>query len=169
MTKNMRVTWDELLPGDLIHVKGSKNTYRFVQHGKDRLTKAGGFAPVEGTEYSFVDFNDAGIHPIGDGFSDVMPNVVILYRDFAYATRPLSDTHRVTVPTRGGEYWLRNENGWHKLLVIPDPVFSRTGNNNTYLVSENTYSAWDVLAGDMHPREVLTAEEYYTRRIKGEL
>lgn len=29
MSKKIRVGWDDLKPGDLIHVKGSTNTYRF--------------------------------------------------------------------------------------------------------------------------------------------
>lgn len=29
MSKKIRVDWEDLKPGDLIHVKGSTNTYKF--------------------------------------------------------------------------------------------------------------------------------------------
>lgn len=166
--KNIRVAWEDLQPGDLLHVKGSSNVYRFAGYGKNSLTKAQARDHlIGGGTYAFVDFNDARIHPVGNGFSDILPNVVILYRDFAYATRPAPKT--LDKPSCSGEYRLRNKEGWHKLIVVPEPVFSRSNRKHSYLVRENTYSQWEDVVEDMHPIELLDIEEYYTRKIKGEL
>lgn len=35
--KKIRVGWDDLKPGDLIHVKGSTNTYKFVSYGSETV------------------------------------------------------------------------------------------------------------------------------------
>lgn len=31
MSKKIRVAWEDLQPGDLIHVKGSTNVYQFIR------------------------------------------------------------------------------------------------------------------------------------------
>ena len=38
MSKKIRVGWDDLKPGDLIHVKGSTNTYKFVSYGSGTIS-----------------------------------------------------------------------------------------------------------------------------------
>lgn len=35
--KKIHVDWNDLKPGDLIHVKGSTNTYKFVSYGSETV------------------------------------------------------------------------------------------------------------------------------------
>lgn len=36
MSKKIRVAWEDLQPGDLIHVKGSTNVYQFIRFTENK-------------------------------------------------------------------------------------------------------------------------------------
>ena len=56
MSKKIRVGWDDLKPGDLIHVKGSTNTYKFVSYGSETISgDPEKVTPKKAKQYAFVD------------------------------------------------------------------------------------------------------------------
>lgn len=78
MSKKIRVGWDDLKPGDLIHVKGSTNTYRF----KSR-TDWHSIIKVEGDGVGV-----SATWKLGVEKEPVSVFLVVYEEDFAYATRP---------------------------------------------------------------------------------
>ena len=56
MSKKIRVAWEDLKPGDLIHVKGSTNTYKFVSYGSGTISgDPEKVTPKKAKQYAFVD------------------------------------------------------------------------------------------------------------------
>ena len=77
MSKKIRVGWDDLKPGDLIHVKGSTNTYRF----KSR-TDWHSMIKVEGDGVGV-----SATWKLGVEKEPASMFLVVYEEDFAYATR----------------------------------------------------------------------------------
>lgn len=65
MSKKIRVAWEDLQPGDLIHVKGSTNVYQFIRFTGLRR-KAPGFS--HGDIRRFVFFWCLGVYRLS-GFN----------------------------------------------------------------------------------------------------
>lgn len=97
MSKKIRVGWDDLKPGDLIHVKGSTNTYRF----KSR-TDWHSMIKVEGDGVGV-----SATWKLGVEKEPVSVFLVVYEEDFAYATRPAPKRPRLEEPQQDGEYWLK--------------------------------------------------------------
>lgn len=100
MSKKIRVGWDDLKPGDLIHVKGSTNTYRF----KSR-TDWHSMIKVEGDGVGV-----SATWKLGVEKEPVSVFLVVYEEDFAYATRPAPKKKprpSIVEPILPGEYWAR--------------------------------------------------------------
>ena len=113
MSKKIRVGWDDLKPGDLIHVKGSTNTYRF----KSR-TDWHSMIKVEGDGVGV-----SATWKLGVEKEPVSVFLVVYEEDFAYATRPaLKKKPRPSIvePILPGEYWARirfgSQTGWGRII-----------------------------------------------------
>lgn len=141
MSKNIRVAWDDLQSGDKVHLKGSNNVYEFMEK-----TYVGDVVD------SFV-VRAPGISHV------VIPRIM-----FDYATRPAPKKPKLHEPTLCGEYWTRSAKGWQKLILLGTFVTGKCWTMNGYRAF-----SWDDFVTRNHPTEILTAEEYYTRKIKGEL
>ena len=78
MSKKIRVGWDDLKPGDLIHVKGSTNTYKFKSRTDwaSMIKVEGGGVGISATWKLGVEKEPASMF------------LVVYEDDFAYATRP---------------------------------------------------------------------------------
>lgn len=178
--KKIRVAWDDLKPGDLIHVKGSTNVYKF----KSR---------TEWPDYIAVDTDECGAHPcmtfrLGMNIDDL--KLVVLKNDFAYATRPAPKKKprpNIVEPKMPGEYWARLRVGsktiWGQIIKRYTP------RADSWLAEDEAkkpyQTSWYGSMAGLHPwmtwgellevnrstpiLELLTAEEYYTRKAKGEL
>lgn len=95
MSKKIRVGWDDLKPGDLIHVKGSTNTYRF----KSRTDW-----------HSMIKVEGDGVGVSATWKLGVSVFLVVYEEDFAYATRPAPKKKprpSIVEPILPGEYWAR--------------------------------------------------------------
>lgn len=92
MSKKIRVGWDDLKPGDLIHVKGSTNTYRF----KSR-TDWHSMIKVEGDGVGV-----SATWKLGVEKEPVSVFLVVYEEDFAYATRPAPKRPRLEEPQQDG-------------------------------------------------------------------
>ncbi|KAA8827223.1 hypothetical protein [Bifidobacterium myosotis] len=137
MTKNIRVTWNDLQPGDKVHLKGSDNVYTFVR----KIGHAGSFVvTTPGVSY-----------------------LEVLQPMFLYATRP-APRKRVHRPSDVGEYWLYTRDGWRKLFVT-----YTFGSGICFQYHDCWYITWGDVLKAARPSTMLTAEEYYTRKAKGEL
>lgn len=88
MSKKIRVGWDDLKPGDLIHVKGSTNTYRF----KSR-TDWHSMIKVEGDGVGV-----SATWKLGVEKEPASMFLVVYEEDFAYATRPAPKRPRLEEP-----------------------------------------------------------------------
>ena len=77
MSKKIRVAWDDLKPGDLIHVKGSTNTYVF----KGWFLDAASVDHRKSGAETYVITRSKNNSPV-----DVA--IVVTLDNFAYATRP---------------------------------------------------------------------------------
>lgn len=175
MSKKIRVGWDDLKPGDLIHVKGSTNVYQFKSRTDwpDRIK---------------IDAAECKAHPclksrIGINIDDL--KLVVLKDDFAYATRPAPKKPRPNIvgPKAPGEYWLRVHagelTGWYMCIRRQlDSLKDTWGNTRDLKVwqtamcglsSFSPWQTWKEMLGDARVSEVLSAEEYYTRKAKGQL
>ena len=175
MSKKVRVAWDDLQPGDLIHVKGSTNVYQFKSRADwpDRIK---------------IDAAECKAHPclksrIGINIDDL--KLVVLKDDFAYATRPAPKKPRPNIvePKAPGEYWLRVHagelTGWYMCIRRQlDSLKDTWGNTRDLKVwqtamcglsSFSPWQTWKEMLGDARVSEVLSAEEYYTRKAKGQL
>lgn len=173
--KKIRVAWDDLKPGDLIHVKGSTNVYQFKSRTDwpDRIK---------------IDAAECKAHPclksrIGINIDDL--KLVVLKDDFAYATRPAPKKPRPNIvePKAPGEYWLRVHagelTGWYMCIRRQlDSLKDTWGNTRdlkvwqTAMCGLSSFSpcqTWKEMLGDARVSEVLSAEEYYTRKAKGQL
>lgn len=107
MSKKIRVAWEDLKPGDLIHVKGSTNTYKFVSYGSGTISgDPEKVTPKKAKQYAFVDIQAAAVHPCGRCFYTEL-NLVVLDSDFDYATRPAPKKPRIEEPVSLGEHWAR--------------------------------------------------------------
>lgn len=95
MSKKIRVGWDDLKPGDLIHVKGSTNTYRF----KSR-TDWHSMIKVEGDGVGVSATWKPGVEK-----EPVSVFLVVYEEDFDYATRPAPKKPHIEEPVSPGEYW----------------------------------------------------------------
>ena len=175
MSKKSRVGWDDLKPGDLIHVKGSTNVYQFKSRTDwpDRIK---------------IDAAECKAHPclksrIGINIDDL--KLVVLKDDFAYATRPAPKKPRPNIvePKAPGEYLLRVHagelTGWYMCIRRQlDSLKDTWGNTRDLKVwqtamcglsSFSPWQTWKEMLGDVRVSEVLSAEEYYTRKAKGQL
>ncbi len=175
MSKKIRVGWDDLKPGDLIHVKGSTNVYQFKSRTDwpDRIK---------------IDAAECKAHPclksrIGINIDDL--KLVVLKDDFAYATRPAPKKPRPNIvePKAPGEYLLRVHagelTGWYMCIRRQlDSLKDTWGNTRDLKVwqtamcglsSFSPWQTWKEMLGDVRVSEVLSAEEYYTRKAKGQL
>ena len=100
MSKKIRVGWDDLKPGDLIHVKGSTNTYKFKSRTDwaSMIKVEGGGVGISATWKLGVEKEPASMF------------LVVYEDDFAYATRPaLKKKPRPSIvePILPGECWAR--------------------------------------------------------------
>lgn len=172
--KKIRVAWDDLKPGDLIHVKGSTNVYKFKSRTK-------------WPDYIAVDTDECGAHPcmtfrLGMNIDDL--KLVVLKNDFAYATRPAPKKKPLLrEPQTPGEYWVHLHavelTGWYRCIrrqldSVKDswdkPSDLRVWQTVMWgIISFSPWLTWHEMMDGMHVSEVLTAEEYYTRKAKGEL
>lgn len=170
MSKKIRVEWDDLQPGDLIHVKGSTNVYPFVER-----------ADSTNPHHSFISVGSEGIYPT---------HHFVMDDDFAYATRPAPKKKprpNIVEPKMPGEYWARLRVGsktiWGQIIKRYTP------RADSWLAEDEAkkpyQTSWYGSMAGLHPwmtwgellevnrstpiLELLTAEEYYTRKAKGEL
>lgn len=184
MSKKIRVGWDDLKPGDLIHVKGSTNTYKFVSYGSETvLGDPEKITSKKAKQYAFVDFQAAVVHPYGRCFYAEL-KLVVLDSEFDYATRPAPKKPHIEEPASPGEYWARTQTGegetWTQIIkaYVNDHALPSSDDNRVYQVSRHSglrgylWMTWRELleVNKQTPiLELLSAEEYYTRKAKGEL
>ncbi|MDU3638974.1 MAG: hypothetical protein E7G06_06945 [Bifidobacterium longum] len=185
--KKIRVGWDDLKPGDLIHVKGSTNTYKFVSYGSETvLGDPEKITSKKAKQYAFVDLQAAAVHSCGRCFYTEL-KLVVLDSDFDYATRPAPKKPRIEEPVSPGEYWARirmgSETVWGRIIkrYAPhsDSWLFRPDDKALYqaswcgtLAGLHPWMTWEELlqANKQTPiLELLSAEEYYTRKAKGQL
>ena len=103
--------------------------------------------------------------------------LVVSLLGFAYATRPAPKKIGLAgyyMPFDSGEYWLKTSFGWCRILLVLNrvgqPVQSLSvGWYDGEASHCRTFYSWHEMVECLHPRELLTAEEYYTRKAKGEL
>lgn len=159
MSKNIRIDFDHLQPGDKVHLKGSNNVYEFVRK-----------------KYEY--------YPAPCRFAVIAPGIDMIGVDecmFDYATRP-APRRKWFERQEPGEYWALISTGgekpvWAKLI--------RRGYTSCELSNTAVKRPWQISHGagpvycrpyswaelcrtvQLHGR-VLTSEEYYTRKIKGE-
>lgn len=165
--KNIRVTWDELKPGDLIHVKGSNNTYKFDERSMST-----------NPQHEFITVKTPGLHP---GRAFVMDD------DFDYATRPAPkpkrpEWPRIPEPGVPGEYWILVGSDDHPLGSMFVKVIRR-GSLPTDMPAnvprwmnvclpqrKFRWTTWNDLAPEGHHIvDAMTAAEFYTRQANGTL
>lgn len=188
MSKKIRVAWEDLKPGDLIHVKGSTNTYKFVSYGSGTISgDPEKVTPKKAKQYAFVDIQAAAVHPCGRCFYAEL-NLVVLDSDFDYATRPAPKKPRIEEPVSLGEHWARIKMGsrtiWGQIIKRyasrPKSWLDEDEAETSYQTSwcpapsldTHPWMTWEELlqANKQTPiLELLSAEEYYTRKAKGQL
>ncbi len=173
--KKIRVAWDDLKPGDLIHIKGSTNTYRF----KSRTDW-----------YSMIKVEGDGVGvsatwKLGVEKEPVSVFLVVYEEDFAYATRPAPKKPHIKEPASPGEYWARIQIGkgetWVQIIKVYVNDYVRLSSDNdkrVYQISghsvlfESSWMTWWELLESIKQTpilELLSAEEYYARKAKGKL
>lgn len=184
MSKKIRVDWNDLKPGDLIHVKGSTNTYKFVSYGSETISgDPEKVTPKKAKQYAFVDIQATAVHPCGRCFYTEL-NLVVLDSDFDYATRPAPKKPRIEEPVSPGEYWARIQTGEEETWAQIIKAYSNSyvllygdNDNRVYQVSGHSglrgysWMTWEELlqVNKQTPiLELLSAEEYYTRKAKGQ-
>lgn len=176
MSKKIRVAWEDLQPGDLIHVKGSTNVYQFIRFTENKCQAEVGTSGVcAGWGGRKVRDNEGKVRYWFETGPTAM--LVVSLLGFAYATRPAPKKIGLAgyyMPFDSGEYWLKTSFGWCRILL----VLNRVGQPVQPLSVEwydgeashcRTFYSWHGMVEYLHPRELLTAEEYYTRKAKGEL
>ncbi|TPF92900.1 hypothetical protein BW14_06980 [Bifidobacterium sp. UTBIF-68] len=142
MTKNIRVAWDDLKPGDKVHLHGSHNVYEFI-----RKPDIGNHA------------DDTFVVSV-PGISHIAVSRIV----FDYATRHAPRKPKLHEPTSCGEYWLRVRCDWRKLFVM-----YTFGGGKYFHYAGYWYTTWGGVLKAAKPSILLTAEEYYTRKVKGEI
>lgn len=179
MSKKIRVAWDDLKPGDLIHVKGSTNTYVF----KGWFLDAASVDHRKSGAETYVITRSKNNSPV-----DVA--IVVTHDNFAYATRPAPKKKprpSIVEPILPGEYWARirfgSQTGWGRIIKRYAP------RSDNWLFGHDDkapyQTSWCGTLAGLHPwmtweellevnkqtpiLELLSAEEYYTRKAKGEL
>lgn len=177
--KKIRVDWEDLKPGDLIHVKGSTNTYKFKSRidWNDMIKVEGGGVGVSATWKLGVEKEPASMF------------LVVYEDDFAYATRPAPKKKprpSIVEPILPGECWARirfgSQTGWGRIikryaphsdswLFGPDDKALYQASWCGTLAGLHPWMTWEELlqASKQTPiLELLSAEEYYTRKAKGQ-
>lgn len=173
MSKKICVGWDDLKPGDLIHVKGSTNTYRFKSSTDwDCMIK------VEGDGVGV-----SATWNLGVAREPASVFLVVYEEDFDYATRPAPKKPHIEEPVSPGEYWARTQTGegetWTQIIkaYVNDYVLPSSDDNCVYQVSRHSglrgflwMKWWELLEANKQTPilELLSAEEYYTRKAKGQ-
>lgn len=180
MSKKIRVGWDDLEPGDLIHVKGSTNTYKFKSRTDwaSMIKVEGGGVGISATWKLGVEKEPASMF------------LVVYEEDFAYATRPAPKKKprpSIVEPILPGECWARirfgSQTGWGRIikryaphsdswLFGPDDKALYQASWCGTLAGLHPWMTWEELlqANKQTPiLELLSAEEYYTRKAKGQL
>lgn len=176
--KKIRVAWEDLKPGDLIHVKGSTNTYKF----KSRIDDWDSMIKVEGGGVGA-----SAIWKLGVEKEPASMFLVVYKEDFDYATRPAPKKPRIRIeePVSPGEYWARIQTGegetWAQIIkAYSNSYVLLYGDNDKHVYQVSGHSGlrgyswmtWEELlqANKRTPiLELLSAEEYYTRKAKGQL
>lgn len=178
MSKKIRVAWGDLKPGDLIHVKGSTNTYVFKGWFLGAASVDQRKSGAETYVLTRYDYN-----------TPVDMALVVNRDNFAYATRPAPKKPRPNIvePKKPGEYWARLRMGsktvWGRIIKRYTP------RADSWLAEDEAkkpyQTSWYGSMAGLHPwmtwgellevnrstpiLELLSAEEYYTRKAKGEL
>ena len=174
MSKKIRVAWDDLKPGDLIHVKGSTNTYVFKCWFLGAASVDQRKSGAETYVLTRYDYN-----------TPVDIALVVNRDNFAYATRPAPKEPRPNIvePKAPGEYWVHLHavelTGWYRCIRRQFDSVKDSWDKPSDLrvwqtvmrgiISFSPWLTWHEMMDGMHVSEVLTAEEYYTRKAKGEL
>jgi hypothetical protein len=166
--RTQRIAWNDLKPGDTIHVHGSSNTYTYKRGASHTCGLA---------------------DSVWATASPLRTEVVIDRYDFNYATRkpePSTRRHtRVQPPQTDGEYYLASipvapENRLMMELVFGAKAYTRilraSNARNRWRVDLDDgtwreYATWGQLLGafDDQGRDVtaaLTADEFYQRKYK---
>lgn len=167
--RTQRIAWDDLKPGDTIHVHGSSNTYTY-----------NGYATVMEDRHRRLHLDVTA-----KGISDM---IYVSRDEFDYATRklePATRKHtRVQPPQTDGEHYLASSavtgtSGTLVEIIFNAQAYSRimrvsNARNRWRLDLDGTwkeYVTWGQLLGDFddHDRDVteaITAEEFYQRKYK---
>lgn len=171
MSKKIRVAWEDLQPGDLIHVKGSTNVYQFIRFTENkRQAEVGTSGVCAGWGGRKVLDNEGKVRYWFETGPTAM--LVVSFLDFAYATRPAPKRPRLEEPQQDGEYWLKVDypnRKWLKLIVF------RGGSIWFFVIGDlgpnvfTPYPTWVDVLRNINPLEVLSAEGYYMRKAKGKL
>lgn len=135
MSKNMRVLWKDLRPGDLLHLTGSPNVYPFIRWAG----RPGGTAIIR----------------IG-GLNLESP---CWEERFSYATRVRDRWERMVEPEDPGEYWVQLSDGDSRLIITPNPNRRFVVGNRDR--SALVYRSWHALLKNLQPIGVFTAQQYY--------
>lgn len=176
MSKKIRVAWEDLQPGDLIHVKGSTNVYQFIRFTENKCQAEVGTSGVcAGWGGRKVRDNEGKVRYWFETGPTAM--LVVSLLGFAYATRPAPKKIGLAgyyMPFDSGEYWLKTSFGWCRILLVLNRVGQpvqplSVGWYDGEASHCRTFYSWHEMVECLHPRELLTAEEYYTRKAKGEL
>ena len=176
MSKKIRVAWEDLQPGDLIHVKGSTNVYQFIRFTENKCQAEVGTSGVcAGWGGRKVRDNEGKVRYWFETGPTAM--IVVSLIGFAYATRPAPKKIGLAgyyMPFDSGEYWLKTSFGWCRILLVLNRVGQpvqplSVGWYDGEASHCRTFYSWHEMVECLHPRELLTAEEYYTRKAKGEL
>ena len=117
MSKKIRVAWEDLQPGDLIHVKGSTNVYQFIRFTENKCQAEVGTSGVcAGWGGRKVRDNEGKVRYWFETGPTAM--LVVSLLGFAYATRPAPKKIGLAgyyMPFDSGEYWLKTSFGWCSL------------------------------------------------------
>ena len=109
MSKKIRVAWEDLQPGDLIHVKGSTNVYQFIRFTENKCQAEVGTSGVcAGWGGRKVRDNEGKVRYWFETGPTAM--LVVSLLGFAYATRPAPKKIGLAgyyMPFDSGEYWLK--------------------------------------------------------------
>jgi hypothetical protein len=176
VSKKIRVAWEDLQPGDLIHVKGSTNVYQFIRFTENKCQAEVGTSGVcAGWGGRKVRDNEGKVRYWFETGPTAM--LVVSLLGFAYATRPAPKKIGLAgyyMPFDSGEYWLKTSFGWCRILLVLNRVGQpvqplSVGWYDGEASHCRTFYSWHEMVECLHPRELLTAEEYYTRKAKGEL
>lgn len=188
MSKKIRVAWEDLQPGDLIHVKGSTNVYQFIRFTENKCQAEVGTSGVcAGWGGRKVRDNEGKVRYWFETGPTAM--LVVSLLGFAYATRPAPKKKprpSIVEPKLPGEYWARlkmgSETTWGQIIKRHAP------RSDSWLFGHDDkapyQTSWYRTLAGLHPwmtweelleankrtpiLELLSAEEYYTRKAKGQ-